>query len=311
MDWLIDELDLGHGVLIGGAFMLGTFLPTVFARLIGLNWGRRFNLVALAEGSWPAVSAGTPRTPDHAVPVPARIETPQAPDARRQFAEEFRHSLKGPVETIQTSIDIIQRAPRTGSEQADRAYSLIESSLARLRRLALEEHPGFEGRERGEFGASPIDLHDAVSALGASYRLILETCGIALDYRGTAGILVAGTRVGIDVVVENLLDNAISFSPRGGTIHVRLEPQDDKVDLVIEDEGPGVDPALLERIFERSFSHRPGSPHERPQSSGEPSHSGLGLWIARHYVESLGGSVTASNLAAGGLCVRLRLPVAE
>ena len=110
----------------------------------------------------------------------------------------------------------------------------------------------------------------------------------------------------MDVIVENILDNAIGFSPRDGTITTTLKKSGRQIELRIEDEGPGIDPARLDHVFERHYSHRPAK--DEFSDGTAPSHAGLGLWIVQRYVEALGGRVTASNRPSGGLCVTIVLP---
>jgi two-component system sensor histidine kinase ChvG len=87
---------------------------------------------------------------------------------------------------------------------------------------------------------------------------------------------------------------------------VTLAAVDETAELRIEDEGPGVEPERLDRIFERYFSLRPKT---ADRGDGPPAqHAGLGLWIVRRNVESLGGRVAASNRIDGGLCIRVTLP---
>jgi len=111
----------------------------------------------------------------------------------------------------------------------------------------------------------------------------------------------------MDVIVENILDNAIGFSPKDGTISTTLKKKGREIEFKIEDEGPGIDAARIDHIFERNYSHRPNKEHQ-PDPSAEPSHAGLGLWIVRRYVEALGGKVAASNRPSGGLCILITLP---
>ncbi|HMA48982.1 MAG TPA: ATP-binding protein, partial [Magnetospirillaceae bacterium] len=111
----------------------------------------------------------------------------------------------------------------------------------------------------------------------------------------------------MDVIVENILDNAIGFSPKDGTITTSLKKTGREIELKIEDEGPGIDAARIDHIFERNYSHRPNKEHQ-PNLGAEPSHAGLGLWIVQRYVEALGGTVAANNRPSGGLCIQISLP---
>jgi two-component system sensor histidine kinase ChvG len=105
--------------------------------------------------------------------------------------------------------------------------------------------------------------------------------------------------------MENLLANALSFSAAADAIHVSAARSGANAEVLVEDEGPGVDPADIERIFERYYSHRPRT----GELAGGEAHYGIGLWIVRRNVESLGGRVEAENRAQGGLRVRILLPL--
>jgi two-component system sensor histidine kinase ChvG len=102
-------------------------------------------------------------------------------------------------------------------------------------------------------------------------------------------------------VVTNLLDNALSFSPEGGTITVNARRIGPEIVIVVDDEGPGIPPDRLESIFERFYSDRPQS------DSTLGKNSGLGLSITRDIVDAYGGSIEAGNrLAPAGAAPNAR-----
>jgi two-component system sensor histidine kinase ChvG len=88
-------------------------------------------------------------------------------------------------------------------------------------------------------------------------------------------------------VVSNLIDNARSFSPPGGTVCVTCRRLKDEVEITVDDDGPGIQPDALEKIFERFYTDRPN------QSFGQ--NSGLGLSISKQIVEAHGGTIRAEN----------------
>jgi two-component system sensor histidine kinase ChvG len=91
-------------------------------------------------------------------------------------------------------------------------------------------------------------------------------------------------------VVSNLLDNARSFSPPGGTVRITCRRLKDEVEIVVDDDGPGIQPDALDKIFERFYTDRP------TQSFGQ--NSGLGLSITKQIVEAHGGSIRVENRVA-------------
>ena len=109
----------------------------------------------------------------------------------------------------------------------------------------------------------------------------------------------------LEGALQSVLENAISFSPAGSTIGVVLAVHGETVELRIDDQGPGIDPAQAELIFERYFSSRPD---DGIGSERDVEHSGIGLWMARRNVEALGGQAVAANRPGGGLSVTMTLP---
>ena len=97
-------------------------------------------------------------------------------------------------------------------------------------------------------------------------------------------------------VVSNLIDNARSFSPPGGTVRITCRRLKNEIEIVVDDDGPGIRPEALEKIFERFYTDRP--------NQGFGQNSGLGLSITKQIVEAHGGSIWVENrtsvAAAGG-----------
>jgi two-component system OmpR family sensor kinase len=105
----------------------------------------------------------------------------------------------------------------------------------------------------------------------------------------------------IEIMIRNILDNALRHTPRGGKIDISIRCGNDGATLTIKDTGPGIPPEDLDRIFEPFFR---GTRH-----LGEGS--GLGLSIVKRIVDHLGGTVTVQNVAsigATGLCATVRIP---
>jgi two-component system sensor histidine kinase ChvG len=105
-------------------------------------------------------------------------------------------------------------------------------------------------------------------------------------------------------VVRNLVDNAVSFSPKGGTVTLSARIDGGVVRITVEDEGPGIPPDNLETIFQRFYT-------ERPQEHGFGKNSGLGLSIARQICEGMGGRIRAENREGSGASFTVELPLAK
>jgi two-component system sensor histidine kinase ChvG len=89
-------------------------------------------------------------------------------------------------------------------------------------------------------------------------------------------------------VISNLLDNARSFSPPDGTVRVTLRRQRSRIEVTVEDDGPGIPPHALDRVFERFYT-------DRPEEQGFGQNSGLGLSISRQIIEAHRGTIRAEN----------------
>jgi two-component system sensor histidine kinase ChvG len=111
---------------------------------------------------------------------------------------------------------------------------------------------------------------------------------IEVDVDPAERLVVQGVESRLAQVLRNLVSNAASFSPRGGTVWLTARRVGSEVRVGVEDEGPGVPPDRLEAIFERFYT-------ERPADEKFGTHSGLGLSISRQIVEAHGGRLTAEN----------------
>jgi two-component system sensor histidine kinase ChvG len=229
-------------------------------------------------------------------------------DDIRRAAEDNAHAFKTPIAVIRQSLEPLRRSIAADNQRSVRAFGLIESSLDKLdglvasaRELDVATADLIDTR-RTEFDLSALlgrMLHDHADTF-ARHQLTLRG-NIAPD------IFVIANEEMIEVVAENILSNAISFSPRGENIGIRLAPVGDRAELLIGDSGPGVPEADLGRIFDRYFSQRPA----RDPLDEHSTHFGIGLWIARRNIETLGGTITAENRNPHGLLVRIQLPLAS
>jgi two-component system sensor histidine kinase ChvG len=116
-----------------------------------------------------------------------------------------------------------------------------------------------------------------------------------------ARVLARDERLG--QVFRNLIDNAVSFSPQGGTVSIAASAEAGRARVSVEDDGPGIPPDNLEHIFERFYTERPNDHFGK--------NSGLGLSIARQITESAGGRVWAENREGGGARFIVELPLAR
>lgn len=222
----------------------------------------------------------------------------------RNSAEETAHSVKAPLAIIHSALQPLKAAVPPGDTRLQRSTQLIENALERLSvQISAAQRLGNDTADFIEAPKLWLNLSDIVTdALQNAGDISLDK-NIRFVRHLDEEVRIQAPDGILDIIVENILDNAISFSPSGSTITTTLIDTAGRIDLLIDDEGPGVDPGKIDHIFDRHFSFRPpGAP------AGAPAHAGLGLWIVRHHVEALNGTVRASNQSNGGLRIHVCLP---
>lgn len=229
----------------------------------------------------------------------------------RQTAEDNAHAFKTPLATIQSAIEPLRRRVVADDERAQRALVIIDSSIDRLKAMVnAAQRLDINTADLIDAPRRRINLTQLVGDTLVHYRETLAGRHIRLVRRLDDNVMVRAGAGMLEVVLQNVLDNAISFSAADTTVIVTLTAAAETADLRIEDEGPGVAPERLDRIFERYFSSRPKlvEPVQTVEAGQSAEHAGLGLWIVRRNIEALGGRVAASNRMGGGLCIRVTLP---
>jgi two-component system sensor histidine kinase ChvG len=226
----------------------------------------------------------------------------------RRAAEDNAHAFKTPIAVIRQSLEPLRRSLAAENQRVQRALGLIESSLDKLDGLVAS------ARRLDEATADLIDTRRTDVNLSSLLERLLQAHGDYLTQRRLSllgniapGVVVYANEEMVETVVENVIDNALSFSPDGESIGIRVESRGDVAELLVGDSGPGVPPQDLGRIFDRYFSQRP---MRATQDDSPGTHFGIGLWIARRNVEALGGSIHAENRKPHGLLVRIELPLA-
>ena len=275
---------------------------------------RRFRRRALAPGA----AGGFIDVTDvpEMVPVARAIDSMvqrlrDAAELLRQAAEDNAHAFKGPIATIRQAVAPLDAAALT-PEALRRSLAAVQTSLDRLDGLVRSARRlDSATADLLEIAHDRVDLSALLRALAADSRAMRGEQRVTITESLAQGVVVLGAAEAIESIFENLLDNALGFSPPGGTVRLSLAVADGTALAKIEDEGPGVPEAALPRIFERYYTDRRAMRRDAaPVDTGEPAHFGIGLWIARQNARALGGDVTAENRVPHGLSVRVRLKVA-
>lgn len=214
-----------------------------------------------------------------------------------EFAREVAHEIKNPLTPIKLAVQHLRRAyEEQRSEYAavlDRATNMIERQAARMEEI-VKEFSSFARATGREF--TRIELGELLGECTNDYRYV-EAKGISIDYhRSLAGIFVRGDREALRRVVTNLIDNAIrALDKTGGTIGVRVSKRGEKVEILCEDNGPGVPPEVISRLFEPGFTLRDGG-------------TGMGLAICKSLINAHDGTIELVNRPDGGMRIVIELP---
>ena len=227
-------------------------------------------------------------------------------DATEAFAADVTHELKNPLASLRSAVDGLASVKDPGFQA--QLLAIVQDDVRRLDRLITDiseasrldaqlSRAKFEPVDMGRMIAGLLDQREARGAeRGVRFRLD--------DHDEPLVALGEGMR--LERVFENLLDNAVSFSPDDGLVTIAAEADGDELVVAVEDDGPGVPEEEREAIFRRFQSIRPAG-----EAFGQ--HSGLGLAIARAIVDGHGGTIAVEargNGVAGARFV-VRLPLAD
>lgn len=233
-------------------------------------------------------------------------------DLLRRAADDNAHAFKTPIAVIAHSLARIRRGLPEEDVKGLRAAELIEQAVERLDSLVSASRRLDEAAaETLDPPREPVDISAMLGRMVEAYSEVQPDGVIRFTENIDPGVVVLAGDDMIETVIENMLDNAVSFSPPGAELQVELRKNGRWADLSVSDEGPGVDTDNIDRIFDRYFTVRP----PREPWNGEnalpavESHSGIGLWIVRRNVEAINGTVMAENRSSGGLRMTVRLPL--
>jgi two-component system sensor histidine kinase ChvG len=228
-------------------------------------------------------------------------------DNMEAFAADVTHELKNPLASLRSAVDGLDRVEDDALRH--RLMGIARDDVGRLDRLINDI--GEAARTDAELARATfdrIDLGPLIEQLVHSWETRRETgdarIAFARPRKDTAAVMGKPDRLAR--AINNILDNAVSFSPPGGLVEIAATRVGDEVRIRIDDEGPGVPPEAREAIFNRFHS-------VRPEGEEFGRHSGLGLAIARAIVEGHDGEIDVQDRddAPSGARFTIRLPAAD
>jgi two-component system, OmpR family, sensor kinase len=219
-------------------------------------------------------------------------------ESQQQLLRDVSHELRSPLARLQIALGLARRPGANLAQELDR----IEQEAQRLDELIGEilSLSRLDDPARA-IEAEAVSMAELLEPLVEDARVEAGERAVTIDLVVPQDIDVHGDRELLHRAIENVVRNAVRFSPDGGHVTVQAQHSGAQVQLAITDQGPGVPATLLQRIFEPFF--RVASARER-DSGG----NGIGLAIAARVVSLHGGSIVAANVEPHGLRVTLALP---
>jgi two-component system sensor histidine kinase CpxA len=219
-------------------------------------------------------------------------------ESKHQLLRDVSHELRSPLARLQLALSLAQRGDAGAAEnlaRIGREADRLEQLIARALLLARLERPAL-GTETEQ-----VDIAQLLGEIVADVAIEADARRARVELRTQGTLQVMGDREALRSAFENVLRNAVRYSPVGSQLQVRAEGRGISIEVVIEDQGPGVPEKDLTLIFEPFY--RVDASRDRAEG-GE----GLGLAIAARAVALHHGTIDARNLAATGLAVRIVLP---
>jgi heavy metal sensor kinase len=220
----------------------------------------------------------------------------------RRFTADAAHELRTPLAVLRNEAEVALRLPR----EPEQYRAVLEDQLEELERLSrLADRLLFLCREDAglvPIARQPVDLRDVVEDVAEHMRVVATERGVKLPAEEVAPCAVDGDEELLRRLLFNLVDNAIKFTPSGGTVRIETTQGDAEAQIVVTDSGIGIPPEHLRHVFQRFY---------RVDSACGPDRdgSGLGLAIARSIAEAHGGFVALESTVGVGTRAILTLPI--
>lgn len=213
-------------------------------------------------------------------------------EAIESFAADVSHELKNPLTSLRSAVETLPVVKTP--ESRDRLLAIIQHDIRRLDRLISDISDASRlDAEMQRQESAPVDLERLLTAVVKIANDVPRDDGVRIMLSfsrapgAPEGFIVPGHDSRIGQVIDNLVSNARSFSPPGGTVRVICRRLKREMEIIVDDDGPGVRPDAVDRIFERFYTDRP--------EQGFGQNSGLGLSISRQIIEGHGGRIWAEN----------------
>ena len=214
-------------------------------------------------------------------------------DAIESFAADVAHELKNPLTSLKSAVETLPLVQK--EEQRERLTNIVLHDVKRLDRLISDISDASRlDAELARVEYKSVDVAKLLGNIVPAFNDINRKNNVRVEFELTNhphcpdAFVVRGHKNRLGQVINNLVDNAVSFSPDEGTVTVMLRRLDDMIEIRVEDEGIGIPPDNLKKIFKRFYT-------DRPEEQGFGNNSGLGLNISEQIILSHKGEIRAEN----------------
>jgi two-component system sensor histidine kinase CreC len=218
-----------------------------------------------------------------------------------QYVQHLTHEMKSPLAAIRGAAELLAEADLPDIERSRFAGNVRAQSerlqilIDKLLRLAQLEH------QRELEAPVSISAQDLFADLEQAMSAQAKHRSLSLRFSADPGIQISGDRFLLNIALTNLIQNALDFSPPGGTVTCTATSDASQISICVRDQGPGIAAFASDRIFERFFS--------LPRPDGSPKSTGLGLSLVHEIAVLHGGDIRLENAADGGALATLNIPL--
>lgn len=234
-----------------------------------------------------------------------RVRLLELEQDKTRFLQHMSHELKTPLTAIREGTELLrEQVVGTLNEQQTEIAGILHDSSLQLQKL-IEDLLNFSivQSRTSTLVRKPVEFDRLIEEVLAGHKIAMLSRQLEADI-SLQPVVLEGDREKLRILVDNLVSNAVKYSPDGGRLSVRLATDDGEVLLEVADAGPGIPGPEQERVFEAFYQ---GAPANKSPVRG----SGLGLSIAREYAQAHSGTISVVKSAHQGACLQVRLPTGQ
>lgn len=228
-------------------------------------------------------------------------------DLAERFASDLTHEIRNPLASLKGASELLNNT--SDEQKRDKLLKIVSNDVDRIERLitdysqVLKDEASQSRSAAKEFNLVPV-LESVIEDFNTDTKTLEKNISIHFEnFLKNNVAIIFGIESRLEQVVANILENAISFSPKNEDVQIILKKNENTFNLLIRDKGPGFDEKNVNKIFERFYSDRP--------DTSSVNHSGLGLNIVKNIIDSHKGTIEAYNYSKNrlpGAVIDIKLP---